>query len=67
MYKILVVEDTLSIREEIHDILLLEGYNVLQTENGSIGFEIALKENPDLIVSDILMPVLNGYEMFAEG
>jgi len=64
MYKVLVVEDTLSIREEINDILLMEDYVVFQAENGKIGFEIALKENPDLIVSDILMPVLNGFEMF---
>jgi two-component system sensor histidine kinase/response regulator len=64
MYKVLIVEDTLSIREEINDILLMEGYAVCQAENGEVGFEMALKENPDLIVSDILMPVLNGFEMF---
>ena len=64
MYKVLVVEDTLSIREEINDILLMEGYIVFQAENGRIGFEVALRENPDLIVSDILMPDLNGFEMF---
>lgn len=64
MYKVLVVEDTLSIREEISDILFMEGYVVFLAENGEIGFELALKELPDLIVSDILMPVLNGFEMF---
>ncbi len=64
MYKVLVVEDTLSIREEINDILLMEGYVVFQAENGKTGFEVATKENPDLIVSDILMPELNGFEMF---
>lgn len=64
MYKILIVEDTLSIREEITDILLMQGYLVFQAKNGKIGFEIALKENPDLIISDILMPVLNGFKMF---
>jgi len=64
MYKVLIVEDTLAIREEIYDILFMEGYEVFQAENGLIGFEIALKEDPDLIVSDILMPELNGFEMF---
>tara|TARA_B100000795_G_scaffold190817_1_gene145411 strand:+ start:43811 stop:44917 length:1107 start_codon:yes stop_codon:yes gene_type:complete len=64
MYKVLIVEDTLAIREEIYDILSMEGYDVFQAENGNIGFEIALKEHPDLIISDILMPVLNGYGMF---
>ena len=64
MYKVLIVEDTLAIREEIYDILVMEGYEVFQAENGLIGFELALKEHPDLIVSDILMPGLNGFEMF---
>ena len=64
MFKILIVEDTLTIREEIHDILVMEGYIVFEAENGGIGFEIALKERPDLIISDILMPKLNGFEMY---
>jgi two-component system sensor histidine kinase/response regulator len=64
MYKVLIVEDTLAIREEIYDILVMEGYKVFQAENGLIGFEIALIEHPDLIISDILMPALNGFEMF---
>jgi two-component system sensor histidine kinase/response regulator len=64
MYKVLIVEDTLAIREEIHDILFMEGYEVFQAENGLIGFEIALIEQPDLIISDILMPGLSGFEMF---
>ena len=63
MFRILIVEDTLTIREEIHDILVMEGYIVFEAENGGIGFEIALKEHPDLIISDILMPKLNGFEM----
>ena len=64
MYKILIVEDTLVIREEVYDILCMEGYTVFQAENGRIGYEMALKDSPDLIISDILMPELNGYEMF---
>lgn len=64
MHKILVVEDTLNLREEICDILSMEGYSVFQAENGKIGFEMALKEHPDLIVSDILMPVLSGFKMY---
>ncbi len=64
MHKILIVEDTLAVREEIYDILILEGYNVFQAKDGLEGYEMALKENPDLIISDILMPKLNGFEMF---
>lgn len=64
MFKILIVEDTLAIREEVCDILVLEGYEVCQAANGQMGFNVALKELPDLIISDILMPKLNGFEMF---
>tara|TARA_B110000091_G_C13788181_1_gene464326 strand:- start:706 stop:1083 length:378 start_codon:yes stop_codon:yes gene_type:complete len=64
MRKILIVEDTLAIREELFDILTLEGYQVFEAENGKKGFKIALKENPNLILSDILMPEMNGFEMF---
>ena len=64
MFKILVVEDTLAVREEIYDILLLEGYNVFQAKNGLEGYKMAVQENPHLIISDILMPELNGFEMF---
>ena len=64
MYKVLIVEDTQVIREEIYDILSLEGYTVLQAENGYTGYKMAIKTLPDLIISDILMPELNGLEMF---
>ena len=64
MYKILIVEDTRLIREEIYDILSLEGHTVLQAENGDVGYKMAITNLPDLIISDILMPELNGLEMF---
>ena len=64
MYKILIVEDTRLIREEIYDILSLEGHTVLQAENGDVGYKMAITNLPDLIISDILMPELNGLDMF---
>ena len=62
--KILIVEDSLSIREEILNILTLEGYLIFEAENGKMGLEIALKESLDLIISDVLMPEMDGFEMF---
>src|ERR1700722_4146955 len=61
MKKILVIEDNQKVRENIAEILELSNYKVLTASEGKAGVEIALKENPDLIVCDIMMPVLDGY------
>jgi CRP/FNR family transcriptional regulator, cyclic AMP receptor protein len=64
MKKILVIEDNDEVRENTAEILGLSSYKVLTAENGKIGVEVALKEKPDLIVCDIMMPVLDGYGVF---
>jgi len=61
---ILVIEDTSSIREEICDILRMEGFNVTEAENGQIGLNIAKQTTPDLIITDVLMPEMGGFELF---
>lgn len=61
MKKILLIEDNLEIRENTEEILELAGFNVLTAENGKVGASTAQKELPDLIVCDIMMPVLDGY------
>ena len=63
MKNILVIDDTLAIREEVCDILRMEGFDVFEAKNGIEGLNIAKKEIPNLIISDILMPELNGYEL----
>lgn len=61
MKKILVIEDNADVRENIAEILELSGYEILQAGDGKAGVELALKEIPDLIICDIMMPVLDGY------
>lgn len=61
MTKILLVEDNNEIRENTGEILELAGYKVALATNGKEGYEMAVKEVPDLIVCDIMMPVLDGY------
>lgn len=61
MKKILVIEDNEEVRENIAEILELSNYKIITAANGKIGAEIALKEIPDLIICDIMMPVLDGY------
>ncbi|MFN8577132.1 MAG: response regulator [Candidatus Sericytochromatia bacterium] len=61
MKKIMVVEDTKSVREELVTILEFEDFEVIEAENGMMGLEYAQKFLPDLIVCDVLMPELDGF------
>src|ERR1700761_4718047 len=61
MRKLLVIDDHDEIRENIAEILTLAGYEVFTAPNGKRGVETALKENPELIICDIMMPELDGY------
>ncbi len=59
--KILIIEDNEDIRENLAEILELAGYESFTAENGKIGVEIAEKLMPDLILCDVMMPVLDGF------
>jgi CRP-like cAMP-binding protein/CheY-like chemotaxis protein len=58
---ILLIEDNNEIRENTAEILELANYKVSTAQNGKLGVEIAMREKPDLIICDIMMPVLDGY------
>lgn len=66
MAKILVIEDEQHLREEIVDWLNFEGYEVIGAENGLVGVELLRQHLPDLILSDIMMPYLDGYGVLLE-
>ena len=59
--KVLVIEDNHDIRENISEILQLAGYVVFEADNGKTGIDLALKNLPDIILCDIMMPELDGY------
>lgn len=61
---ILVIEDTYDIREVIKDILEMENFIVYAADNGITGFEMLTSHNPDMIICDIMMPGMNGIEVF---
>lgn len=61
MKKIILIEDNKDMRENIAEILELAKYVVFTAKNGKEGVELAQKEKPDLIICDIMMPVLDGY------
>jgi CRP/FNR family transcriptional regulator, polysaccharide utilization system transcription regulator len=61
MKKILLIEDNPEMRENTSEILELADYEVITAENGKIGVDLASKEKPDLIICDVMMPVLDGH------
>jgi CheY-like chemotaxis protein len=63
MAKILLVEDDKSLREIYYVRLKAEGYDIVSAGDGEEALAIAIKERPDLIVSDVMMPKISGFDM----
>jgi len=61
MKSILLIEDNPDILDNTAEILTLAGYKVYTAENGKIGVELAIQQIPDLVICDIMMPVLDGF------
>lgn len=63
MTKILVIEDEELVRENILDLLEAENFETLAAANGKIGLDLAVSEVPDVILCDLMMPNIDGYEV----
>jgi len=63
--RILVVEDELPMRTALEDLLVAEGFRVITASDGERGLERALREKPDLILLDVMMPKLDGFALCA--
>jgi DNA-binding response OmpR family regulator len=61
--KILVVDDEPNIVQTLQDRLEMNEYIVVTASNGKEGLNVALKENPDIILLDVIMPIMDGHEM----
>ncbi|MCL1846300.1 MAG: response regulator transcription factor [Defluviitaleaceae bacterium] len=61
--KILIVDDEKTIVDILAYNLRREGYEIIEAHDGKKGLELALSENPDLVILDIMMPELDGYEV----
>lgn len=63
MKTILLVDDSAEIRNYLSILLQWKNYNVIEAQDGLEGWQLAIDRKPDLILSDIDMPRLNGYEL----
>ena len=66
MNNILVIEDDLNVQSNLVDLLTEEGYKVYTAENGEEGIKQATLIKPDIIISDVLMPKKNGFQVLTE-
>jgi len=64
--KVLVVDDDPDAREYVKAILETEGYAVITAENGRQGVEKAQSEKPDIVILDVMMPEMDGYDACEE-
>ena len=62
-YKILIIDDDPTLLRFLTDYLSGEGYQVWATNNGAEGLRVAYREHPDLVVLDVMMPVMTGWEV----
>mgnify|MGYP003645908868 FL=1 len=61
MKTILLIEDDRALRENTEELLELSGYSVMTAPNGKLGIELANEKIPDIIICDIMMPVIDGF------
>jgi DNA-binding response OmpR family regulator len=66
MATILIIEDEAAILLGLEDALIAEGYEVLSARNGELGLKFALEETRDLIILDIMLPKLGGFEVLKQ-
>ena len=64
--RVLLVEDEPNLLRLTSVMLERAGFQVLQAENGARGVEIALQEKPDIVITDLIMPEKNGFELCKE-
>ena len=64
--KILIIEDEATLQKALQEVLTAEGYDILSALDGLRGLEMARQENPDIILLDIILPKMDGFEVLKE-
>jgi len=65
MPRILIIEDETPMRTALKDVVENEGYRAITAADGASGLKRAVEEKPDLILLDVMMPVMDGFEFLA--
>jgi len=63
MTKVLVIEDEQLVRQVVKRLLTIEGYEVIEAPYGQAGYQMAVSEKPNIILLDLMMPVMDGFEV----
>ena len=63
MTKVLVIDDDSMVRETVVRLLILEGYQVIESAYGQAGYAAAISESPNIILLDLNMPIMDGFEV----
>lgn len=66
MVKVLVIEDEREVRHLINQLLSREGYVVVDAEHGRSGYHLAISKKPDVILLDLMMPGVSGFEVLGD-
>lgn len=66
MIKALIVEDDIDLLENITEYLILNNFNVISTQNGKEAYKAIHSNPPDIIICDIAMPLMDGYELYKQ-
>ena len=62
--KILIIEDSTELADSLEDMLIFKGYHAIKSSNGEQGLILATQEKPDLILLDLKLPDIDGYEVY---
>lgn len=65
-HTILIIEDEIDLRQLLRKKLTDENFNILEADNGEMGFKMAISQHPDIILLDIVMPIMDGLAMLKE-
>jgi len=66
MTKVLVIDDEPVVRQLVNRLLSAEGYEVIEAPYGQAGYQMAVSEKPNIILLDLMMPVMDGFEVLSK-